>query len=83
MNLNLQKFSMQGPFLDVLCLSWFKKSFSLSTMKNAMSSMLQAVQAGEEVTTDHIEIFKRKLAEDMEQRKRRRLDPWLTRDKDL
>ena len=43
-------------------------------MKNAMSSMLAQVQKGEEVTTEHIEIFKRKLKEDMEARKKRRIE---------
>ena len=39
-----------------------------------MSSMLAQVQEGQEVTTEHIEAFKRKLQEDLESRKRRRLN---------
>ena len=38
--------------------------------------MLAQVQEGQEVTTEHIEAFKRKLQEDLESRKRRRLN-WL------
>ena len=36
--------------------------------------MLAQVQQGQEVTTEHIEIFKRKLKEDMEARKKRRIE---------
>jgi len=49
-------------------------AYGLNTMKNAMSSMLAQVQQGQEVTTEHIEIFKRKLKEDMEARKKRRIE---------
>jgi len=37
-----------------------------------MASMINSAGEGGEVTTEHIEAFKRKLNEDMEQRKRRR-----------
>lgn len=49
-------------------------AYGLNTMKSAMSSMLAQVQEGQEVTTEHIEAFKRKLQEDLESRKRRRLN---------
>ena len=48
----------------------------MSMLKSAMAQMIQA--AGESgdgvVTEEHVAVFKRKIQEDIEERKRRRLD---------
>lgn len=49
-------------------------AYGINTLKSAMASMLESAGPTGEVTSDHIEAFKRKLNEDMEQRKRRRTD---------
>jgi len=47
----------------------------IHSLKSAISSMLGAVGDGEEVTAEHVAVFKRKLEADIEERKkRRRLD---------
>jgi len=48
-------------------------AYGINAMKSAMTSMLASVGEGDQVTAEHVEVFKRKLQEDIEARKRRRL----------
>lgn len=46
----------------------------MSLLKTAMSQMIESAGDSGVVTEEHVEIFKRKIQEDLERRKRRRID---------
>ena len=59
----------------ILIILYLNPILRIHSLKSAISSMLGAVGDGEEVTAEHVAVFKRKLEADIEERKkRRRLD---------